>query len=528
MIKCKQSVLSLFVLGLIFSSCGFQSDKKSAGKIPASDYYSERYRPQIHFSPKANWMNDPNGMVYFEGEYHLFYQYYPDSSVWGPMHWGHAVSKDLVNWEHLPVALYPDSLGYIFSGSAVVDVNNTTGFGKDSKPPLVAIYTYHNMMGEKAGRNDYQTQGIAYSNDDGRTWEKYAGNPVLRNPGIRDFRDPKVMWYEPSQKWIMTLATLDCISFFSSSDLKSWKKESEFGKEFGGHGGVWECPDLFPIKVEGTDQKKWVLLVSINPGGPNGGSATQYFVGNFDGKVFQNENKGSEPSWVDYGKDNYAGVTWSNIPKTDSRRILIGWMSNWQYANIVPTNVWRSAMTLPRELKLVSHPNEGFVLKGYLTAEFENIGIKWENLQTQSRKYSADSPATFALGKADAFDYEVELGMSGNDQAIIELSNIQNEKVDIVLDKTLQQLRVNRFQSGEQSFSADFPAEIKAPANINDTVLVRVVIDQSSVEVFLDEGMLQVTNIVFPLEIYNKVTIKSGKEISVIKSKVRKLKSIWR
>ena len=292
-------VLVLFVI--VVSSCNSdQASKKSKENKLPSDYYTEKYRPQIHFTPPAKWMNDPNGMVYFEGEYHLFYQYYPDSTVWGPMHWGHAVSKDMLHWEHLPVALYPDSLGCIFSGSAVADINNTSGFGKDGKAPIVAIFTYHDFVGEKAGRNTFQNQGIAFSNDKGRTWEKFNGNPVLKNPGIRDFRDPKVQWYEPSKKWIMTLATLDCITFFSSPDLKNWTKESEFGKGVGGHGGVWECPDLFPLKVDGTGDEKWVLLVSINPGGPNGGSATQYFVGNFKGKVFQNENKSVEPRWIDY------------------------------------------------------------------------------------------------------------------------------------------------------------------------------------------------------------------------------------
>ena len=236
-------------------------------------------------------MNDPNGMVYHNGEYHLFYQHNPDSTVWGPMHWGHAVSKDLVKWEHLPIALYPDSLGTIFSGSAVVDKNNTSGLGTKDNPAMVAIYTYHNAEGEKAGRKDYQTQGIAYSLDNGRTWTKYKANPVLKNPGIKDFRDPKVSWYEKGQKWIMTLAVTDHISFYSSKNLLDWTKESDFGADIGGHGGVWECPDLFKMPVAGTNEEKWVLIVNINPGAPNGGSGTQYFVGQFDGKNFVLDNQ---------------------------------------------------------------------------------------------------------------------------------------------------------------------------------------------------------------------------------------------
>ncbi|HZH37827.1 MAG TPA: glycoside hydrolase family 32 protein, partial [Flavisolibacter sp.] len=305
--------------------------------------YNEPHRPQIHFTPKTAWMNDPNGMVYHNGTYHLFYQHNPDSTVWGPMHWGHATTKNLVHWQHQPVKLFPDSLGTIFSGSAVVDVNNTSGFGSKGKVPLVAIFTHHNPVMEKAGRNDFQYQSLAFSLDEGKTWTKYTGNPVVKNPGIRDFRDPKVMWHQGSGKWIMTLATLDRVTFYSSSNLKDWLKESEFGKELGAHGGVWECPDLFPLEYNG--EQVWVLLVSINPGGPNGGSATQYFTGRFDGKTFTPLQ--TDTQWIDYGPDNYAGITWSN---TGKRKIFLGWMSNWQYAAAVPTQTWRSAMTIPRDL----------------------------------------------------------------------------------------------------------------------------------------------------------------------------------
>ena len=270
----------LTTLCLIFAGClnQFAKAQKATGQ------YHEQYRPQLHFSPKAHWTNDPNGMIYFKGTYHLFFQYYPGGTTWGPMHWGHATSKDLVHWKEQPIALYPDSLGYIFSGSAVADSNNTSGFGKNGKIPLVAIFTHHDPKGEKAGKDDFQNESLAYSLDNGETWTKYAGNPVLKNSGIRDFRDPKVMWYVKEKKWVMTLATKDHITFYSSPDLKNWKKESEFGKEAGAHGGVWECPDLFPLSLNGKSY--WVLIVNLNPGGPNGGSATQYFIGQFDGKSF--------------------------------------------------------------------------------------------------------------------------------------------------------------------------------------------------------------------------------------------------
>ncbi|MEL7222604.1 MAG: glycoside hydrolase family 32 protein, partial [Bacteroidota bacterium] len=324
--------------------------------------YDEQHRPQLHFSPPANWMNDPNGMVYFEDEYHLFYQYYPEGTVWGPMHWGHAVSKDLIHWEQLPIALYPDEKGYIFSGSAIVDWFNDSGFSTTGEPPLIAIFTYHDMEMEKSDSTatTYQSQAIAYSNDKGRTWTKYEGNPVIPNPGIKDFRDPKVIRDNENDQCVMVFAAGDHVKFYGSKDLKKWYYLSTFGQSWGTHAGVWECPDLFPLAVPENGTQKWILLSSINPGGPNGGSATQYFVGEFDGKQFRLDQefashlrRNTEAAcWFDFGRDNYAGVTWSDIEENDGRRIFMGWMSNWDYAQVVPTQGWRSAMTLPRTLEL--------------------------------------------------------------------------------------------------------------------------------------------------------------------------------
>ena len=297
-------IRGVFLIAFLILATRCSKEKQTSHEGP----YAEAHRPQIHFSPPENWMNDPNGMVFHSGVYHLFYQYYPDSTVWGPMHWGHATTSDLIHWENHPIALYPDSLGYIFSGSAVVDENNTSGFGKEGKIPLVAIFTHHNPKAEKESPTTVENQSIAFSLDDGYTWTKYTGNPVLKNPGIRDFRDPKVFWFEDGKKWIMTLAASDQIIFYSSPDLKTWTKESEFGKEFGAHGGVWECPDLFSLQYK--DETIWVLIVNINPGGPNGGSAAQYFTGQFDGKTFIPYQ--TDTRWADYGPDDYAGVTWSN------------------------------------------------------------------------------------------------------------------------------------------------------------------------------------------------------------------------
>ena len=400
------------------ASCGNNTSNNKETATSQSSY-NEPHRPQIHFSPAAKWMNDPNGMVFFNNTYHLFYQYYPDSTVWGPMHWGHAISKDVVHWEHMPIALYPDSLGYIFSGSAVVDINNTSGLGKDGKPPMIAIFTHHDTVGLNARRNDFQNQSIAYSLDEGKTWTKYANNPVVKNPGIVDFRDPKVMWFEEQQKWVMTLATKDRITFYSSKNLVDWTKESEFGEQVGAHGGVWECPDLFPLNYNG--EKIWVLLVSINPGGPNKGSATQYFTGKFDGKNFTPFH--TEIRWIDHGPDDYAGVTWSN---TGDRKIFLGWMSNWQYADRVPTSPWRSAMTVPRDLGIKKIGDRYFVtarpvpelstLKGNLTS-LETYDFNSLDLATVFGKPELPAMLDISSDSLQSFTY-MEIGRASSRERV--------------------------------------------------------------------------------------------------------------
>ncbi|MBK8504111.1 MAG: glycoside hydrolase family 32 protein [Saprospiraceae bacterium] len=327
--------LIFLYIAISLFGCMNGSETETKQGVNAVVSYQEAHRPQYHFTPEKMWMNDPNGMVYYEGEYHLFYQYYPDSTVWGPMHWGHAISKDLIHWEHLPIALYPDSLGYIFSGGAVIDWKNTSGLGTPSQPPMVAFFTYHNAEIAKAGGIEVESQAIAYSLDKGRSWTKFPGNPVIKNPGIKDFRDPNVIWHEGSNQWVLVLAASDRLHIYNSPNLRDWNLASEFGEKDGNHDGVWECPDLFPLQIDG--QEKWVLLQNISPGHPNGGSGTQYFIGDFDGKVFKNDNPPAMSLWLDYGKDNYAGVTWSDAPNKGGQRTFIGWMSNWQYAQQVPT-----------------------------------------------------------------------------------------------------------------------------------------------------------------------------------------------
>lgn len=512
---------TIFIIAiLLFTGC--QPSTNSDDTKNADSVYRETYRPQVHFTPKSDWMNDPNGMVFHKGEYHLFYQYYPDSTVWGPMHWGHAVSSDLVHWEHLPIALYPDSLGYIFSGSAVVDKNNTSGFGTTDNPPLVAIYTYHDAEKEKTGSIAYQTQGIAYSLDNGRKWIKYENNPVLKNPGIKDFRDPKVLWHAPSKKWVMILAVLDHVELYSSPDFKAWTKLSEFGKDYGAHGGVWECPDLFPLMIEGEAKQKWVMLVSINPGGPNVGSATQYFIGEFDGKSFTPDNDVSQIKWIDWGQDNYAGVTYSNAP--EKRTIFIGWMNNWAYAQIVPTEKWRGAATLARELSLVNADGNLFVkstlapeVLEYASEAITLSGLKVSDSINLTPQIKFPLGASIIRGVAEAKDFNIEL------------SNGKNQKIKTGYDSESNQFFVDRSNSGNNTFSKDFHGVIRADRYAkSDTIRFTIVVDVACVEVYFDDGLTVMTNLFFadqPMDAL-KVNASSG-EISIKELEVRKLSSIW-
>ena len=309
--------------------------------------FGEDFRPRFHFTPERNWMNDPNGLLFYKGKYHLFYQHNPEGNLWGNMSWGHAVSTDLFNWEHLPIAIRFDEEIGIFSGSAVVDYKNTSGFGSIEKPAMVAIFT--------AARHDqtHQSQHLAYSVDEGVTWVRYSGNPVL-DESMKDFRDPKVTWDASSDTWLMTIAKPEehKITFYRSPDLKSWKHLSDFGP-LAAIGGCWECPDLFPLTAP-DGSTHWVLLVSLNPGGVAGGSGTQYFIGQWDGTTFTTSQ--SDAQWIDYGRDNYAGVTFNDVPNDE--KIFLGWMSNWIYARDIPTEIWRSSMTLPRTLGLATINSE--------------------------------------------------------------------------------------------------------------------------------------------------------------------------
>ena len=677
----------LFASIVLFFACAvIEAESDSQKGIPIEpDYYVEKHRPQFHFSPEANWMNDPNGMVYYEGEYHLFYQHYPKGNTWGPMHWGHAVTKDLIHWEHLPIAMYPDKHGLIFSGSAVVDWKNTSGFGIDNKPPLVAIFTYHDLEKEQAGlEDDFQTQGIAFSNDKGRTWTKYEGNPVIANPGVRDFRDPKVFWHDESKRWIMVVTALDHLMIYGSENLKDWVFLSDFGKEVGSHDGVWECPDLFPLKDE-KGKEHWVILQNMNPGNPNGGSGLQYFIGDFNGKEFtinkdfkkllgtlpantptgevfedfesdysnwnvEGKAFGVEPSkgalpnqqvvkgfegrglansfqegdistgtltskefiiekkainfligggnhrgltciallidgkhvreaegnnsesllwkgwdvevfigkkaqikiidkhtkgwghlnidqitfadevayskksksvWLDAGADNYAGITWSDIPAEDGRRIFIGWMSNWAYAQVVPTTKWRSAMTIPWSLSIENVAGIPKLI-GMPVKELTKLHIK-EDVKSLVATKSTMLPSN---GLSD-ISIKMKIGKTGEYGFM--LSNDLGEYVRFYLDASTKKLFFDRRKSGDVSFSSDFPAiHEKLRTSRAKELNIRAVIDVSSVEIFIDNGQDVFTEIFFPNKVYSKIDVimEDGKG-ELLNGKMTALKRAW-
>ena len=419
----------------------------------------ERFRPVYHHTPLYGWMNDPNGMFYKDGVWHLYYQWNPYGSQWENMHWGHSTSTDLIHWEHQPMALEPDWLGSIFSGSCVTKGDE-----------VVAFYT-------SAGH--HQTQSMAVSRDGGRTFKKFSGNPVLTTSDVPDFRDPRPFWNEDIHAWNLILAAGQEMRIYSSKNLEDWKYESSFGKEYGNHGGVWECPDLFKIN------DKWVLLCNINPGGPFGGSATQYFVGQFDGHKFTCESMPKVTKWLDYGKDHYATVSFYNAP--ENRRVVLAWMSNWQYANQVPTKQYRSSNSIPRDLGLFTCREETYV----------SVRPSKEMLAARGAKLKKPTEAC-----------ELVVDLKG--QTEIVLSNSKGEQVVMTYDGQKQVFTMDRSQSGDTSFSEAFPCTTVAPT-YGVVRQLRIFIDRCSIEVFDTDGKMAMTNLVFPSEPYSMLKVKGGK-----------------
>ena len=519
---------------------GLKKDALAINLMRLSDTFdttnTDYYRPSYHFTPLYGWMNDPNGMVYKDGEYHLYFQYNPYGSKWGNMHWGHAVSRDLIHWEHLDPAIARDPVGHIFSGSSVVDKKNTAGFGKNA---IIAIYTNNSV-------NHDEVQCIAYSNDNGRTFTKYEGNPVLTPfDGLKDFRDPKVFWYEKDKCWFMIVSADKETRFYKSKNLKKWDYVSPFGKGLGQQPCQYECPDFFQLPVNGDEKNmKWVMTMNINPGCWFGGSATEYFVGDFDGKNFTCPDA-NEVKWLDWGKDHYATVTFSN---TGSRVLAITWMSNWQYANLTPFKQNRGANGLPRELKLYEKNGKYYISEDVAP---EALALRKSTKELGSQTVEGEKAFAGATsGMEGAFEIEADVTADANGIAGIELYNNKRERTLIYIDMKEGKVVMDRTESGltdfgKQSVPHDIElawdkqraAEGKQPARIENSINYKndfalatwaplslcqegkktfhldIFADKSSIELFVDGGRIAMTNLVFPVAPYENVKLysKGGK-----------------
>ena len=456
---------------------------------------TDKFRPVYHHTPLYGWMNDANGLVYKDGEYHLYFQYNPYGSKWGNMHWGHSVNRDLVHWEHLPPAIARDTLGHIFSGSSVVDKENVAGYGAGS---ILAFYT-------SASDKNGQIQCLAFSKDNGRTFTKYEKNPVLRpSDGLKDFRDPKVFWHKESNKWIMVLAVGQEMQLYSSPNLKDWTYESSFGEGQGAHAGVWECPDLIELPVKGTELKKWVLICNINPGGPFGGSATQYFVGTFDGKQFVNESP-ALTKWMDYGKDHYATVTWSNAP--EDRKIALAWMSNWEYANNVPTSQYRSANSVPRDLALYTKNGQTYLSS---TPSPEMLKLRGKAQKKGSFKVDRSHEVNPILSDhTGTYEIEIKFKNNGADIMSFQLFNSKGEEVEMYYNLLDNTFTMDRRNSGATDFSKTFATATSAPISAAKEYTLRLLVDNCSIEAFDGNGEFVMTNLVFPEEPYNRISFNA-------------------
>jgi len=489
-----KNIFKLFVLLIPVFSFGQTTDQASA-----------QYRPEFHFSPAAGWMSDPNGLVYLDGEYHLFYQHRFKGAAPG-MYWGHSVSKNLINWTTLPVALAPDSLGYIYSGSCVVDLKNTSKLGSTANPPLLAFFTYHNLkLAYK------ESQAMAYSLDKGRTWKKYSQNPVIKNPGLKDFRDPKVFWNASTKDWRMVVSMGDHVAFYGSKNAVNWDLLGEFGKGIGDHIGPWECPDLFPVQVQGSSEIKWVLLISVVNLGSDAdrlATATQYFIGDFDGNTFTTSQK--DVRWIDFGKDNYAGVTYSNVP--GGRKIFQAWMQSHQYGGLVEqkiTKEWAGAATFPREVKILKMDRE-YRLAFEPVKELLTIYGPLKSLKNLSIKDSLNLTEKLNI---KPFPIELKLRLENRnlpEKFGILLRNKYKEEVRITYDRTIGQLSVDRTKSTAIKFHDRFSAEQKAKYHPNGkNIEWTLLLDKASLELFAADGTLVFTETFYPTRAYDQLAIFS-------------------
>ncbi|MNU49795.1 Levanase precursor [compost metagenome] len=480
---------------------------------PTANYYTERYRPQYHLSVESGNMSDPNGMVYYKGEYHQFYQ--------NSGQWGHAVSQDLVHWEQLPVALMRDELGEIWSGSAVVDWNDTSGFFH-GKSGLVAIFTHF--------QGGLQSQSIAYSSDRGRTWTKYEGNPVIPNPGLKDFRDPKVIWHEASKRWVMVVSVDNHVRFYSSPDLRTWTETGEFGIDQGSHAAVWECPDLFELPVDGSGKRKWVLTLSVGNNEATKGSTAQYFIGEFDGKTFHNDNPANTVLWTDYGKDFYAAVSYSDIPEKDGRRIWLGWMSNWRYPFTMPTDPWKGNMSIPRELILRDIPGEGIRLIQQPVKELDSLRGTALKLEAQQLAVSSN-----VFGKWRGTSYELNTTFTVSADAAFALKvrtdGTGAEETAIRYNAAAGKLTIDRSKSGVVSFEPGFAESFSAPVkpSADGRLPLRIYVDEDTLEVFAEDGAKVLSAIMFPEPTSNGLSLELERgSVTLDEASFYPMRSVWR
>ena len=447
------------------------------------------------------WMNDPNGLVFYKGEYHLFYQHNPNDIVWGPMHWGHALSQDLLTWEHLPIVMEPDEIGGIYSGSAVVDWKDTSGFF-DGKEGLIALFTHH--------RENGQVQSLAYSKDKGRTWIKYNGNPVIQNPGKQDFRDPKLFWHEDSQKWVTLIVYGDRIRFYVSQNLMDWDYTGEFGDKDGCHDGVWECPELFELHVNGdVENKKWVLKVDVG-NAYAGGSGGQYYIGHFDGKTFINENPPEQILWLDYSKDFYASQTWSNVLDQSTgkpRMIWIAWMNNWQYANDIPATEYRGTMSCPRELSL-KNTKDGIRLFQNPISEISSLRrilrkepvVKPYNQSIIEIEYLHEARTNFDIPeKVKALEVNCCVKVNHSSEIGFRIRYGNEDHLTVGYNKNSGNLFLDRRASGHVDFNPKFSGKFEVPVLLESKTLhFQILTDKNSVEVFVERGRYVLSSLVFP------------------------------
>lgn len=482
--------------------------------------YHEPYRPQVHFSPEKNWTNDPNGLVFFDGEYHLFFQYNPSGDTWGHMSWGHAVSSDLVHWKQLPLALPEHDGEMIFTGSIVIDEHNTSGFCQNGQPCMVAVYTSHRGTGEHDQR---ETQSLAYSLDRGRTWSFYDGNPVLDRE-MTDFRDPSVTWNDEAKQWLMavSLPNEHKVVFYQSADLKHWTEVSTFGPS-GAIGGQWECPDLIHLPATAQHDSLWVLKVGINPGALQGGSGEQYFLGSFDGRTFTQQPGPHSTGWSDYGKDSYCAISYNHLP-ANAAPVLLGWMDNWQYADKLPTSPWRGQMTLPRELSL-QHDSTGDtlaqqpILTGLRSGRGRHRKLQLSGTRMQLSAGNLSTPTEMLATFTGATDGLYGLRFYSDNDHWVEVG-FDEQKYHLYVDRTHSSIEIHK----------DFPARTEAPLEPARSRDLHLVLDRSSLEVFAQNGTLAMTNLLFPASPYTRVQLfrSSGHATLRAETSTWTLNSLWK